>query len=88
MIGLSQQDIASFRDERLRSVAPSTAARELAILSHVIEVAIRDWGLPTLEKRIETIKAWGEAFASAPSSAQSLSRVSAPSLPKSAKGSR
>lgn len=59
MIGLSQQDIASFRDERLRSVAPSTAARELAILSHVIEVAIRDWGLPTLEKRIETIKAWG-----------------------------
>ncbi|MGK9338868.1 site-specific integrase [Sinorhizobium meliloti] len=46
MIGLSQQDIASFRDERLRSVAPSTAVRELAILSHVIEVSIRDWGLP------------------------------------------
>lgn len=46
MIGLSQQDIASFRDERLQSVAPSTAVRELAILSHVIEVAIRDWGLP------------------------------------------
>ncbi|AVH43895.1 DNA recombinase [Agrobacterium tumefaciens] len=44
MIGLSQQDIASFRDERLQSVAPSSAVRELAILSHVLEVAIRDWG--------------------------------------------
>lgn len=46
MIGLSQQEIASFRDERLQSVAPSTAVRELAILSHVLKVAIRDWGLP------------------------------------------
>lgn len=45
MIGLSQQDIASFRDERLQAVAPSTTVRELAILSHVLEVAIRDWGL-------------------------------------------
>lgn len=42
LIGLSQQDIASFRDERLQSVAPSTTVRELAILSHVLEVAIRD----------------------------------------------
>lgn len=46
MVGLSPQDISSFRDERLRTVAPSTTVRELAILSHVIEVAIRDWGLP------------------------------------------
>jgi len=46
MIGLSQQDIASFRDKRLQSVAPSTTVRELASLSHVVEVAIRDWGLP------------------------------------------
>ncbi len=44
MVGLSQQDIASFRDERLQNVAPSTTVRELAILSHVLEVAIRDWG--------------------------------------------
>ncbi|KQR79283.1 integrase [Rhizobium sp. Leaf341] len=46
MMGLSPQDISSFRDERLRTVAPSTTVRELAILSHVLEVAIRDWGLP------------------------------------------
>ncbi len=42
MVGPSPQDISSFRDERLKTVAPSTAVRELAILSHVLEVAIRD----------------------------------------------
>lgn len=46
LIGLSQQDIASFRDERPQSVAPSTTARGLAILSHVLEVAICGRGLP------------------------------------------
>ncbi len=56
MIGLSQQDIAAFRDERLRSVAPSTAVRELAILSHVIEVAIRDWGLPLSRNVVKLVR--------------------------------
>lgn len=56
MIGLSQQDIASFRDERLRSVAPSTAVRELAILSHVIEVSIRDWGLPLAKNVVKLVR--------------------------------
>lgn len=56
LIGLSQQDIASFRDERLLSVAPSTAVRELAILSHVIEVAIRDWGLPLAKNVVKLVR--------------------------------
>ncbi|APG86142.1 integrase family protein [Sinorhizobium americanum CCGM7] len=56
MVGLGQQDIASFRDERLRSVAPSTAVRELAILSHVIEVAIRDWGLPLARNVVKLVR--------------------------------
>lgn len=56
MIGLGQQDITSFRDERLRSVAPSTAVRELAILSHVIEVAIRDWGLPLSRNVVKLVR--------------------------------
>lgn len=46
LVGLSPTDISMFRDERLHSVAASTTVRELAILSHVLEVAIRDWGLP------------------------------------------
>lgn len=56
MIGLSQQDIASFRDERLQRVAPSTAVRELAILSHVLEVAIRDWGLPLAKNVVKLVR--------------------------------
>jgi len=56
MIGLSQQDIASFRDERLRIVAPSTTVRELAILSHVLEVAIRDWGLPLAKIVVKLVR--------------------------------
>ena len=56
MIGLSQQDIASFRDERLQTVASSTTVRELAILSHVIEVAIRDWGLPLAKNIVKLVR--------------------------------
>ncbi|MDF0697477.1 site-specific integrase [Rhizobium sp. MC63] len=56
LIGLSQQDAASFRDERLRSVAPSTAVRELAILSHVIEVAIRDWAYPLSRNVVKLVR--------------------------------
>ncbi|CAN7554729.1 site-specific integrase [Neorhizobium tomejilense] len=56
LIGLSQQDIASFRDERLQSVAPSTAVREMAILSHTIEVAIRDWGMPLAKNVVKLVR--------------------------------
>ncbi len=56
MIGLSQQDIASFRDERLQTVAPSTTVRELAILSNVLEVAMRDWGLPLAKNVVKLVR--------------------------------
>lgn len=56
MIGLSPQDISSFRDERLQTVAPSTTVRELAILSHVLEVAIRDWGLPLARNVVKLVR--------------------------------
>lgn len=56
MVGLSQQDIATFRDERLQSVAASTTVRELAILSHVVEVAIRDWGLPLNRNVVKMVR--------------------------------
>lgn len=56
MSGLSQQDIASLRDERLKTVAASTAVRELAILSHVLEVATRDWGLPLNRNVVKMVR--------------------------------
>lgn len=37
--------IAEWRDGRLKEVSPSTALRELLLLSHVFAVAIREWGI-------------------------------------------
>ena len=37
--------ITSYRDERLKDVAPATVVRELNTLSHAIEIALREWGL-------------------------------------------
>lgn len=56
LIGLSQQDVASFRDERLQAVAPSTAVREMAILSHALEVAMRDWGMPLAKNVVKLVR--------------------------------
>ena len=38
-------DIASYRDKRLKGVASATIRRELGILSHVFEVARKEWGI-------------------------------------------
>jgi len=37
--------IAEYRDKRLEAVSGSTVHRELALLSHLFNVAVRDWGL-------------------------------------------
>ena len=39
-------DIARYRDERLKSVCPATVKRDLAILSHLFEVARKEWSIP------------------------------------------
>ncbi len=38
-------DIASYRDERLSRVCPGTVKRDLVILSHLFEVARKEWGI-------------------------------------------
>src|ERR1019366_4184452 len=42
---LTSADVATYRDERLKDVAPATVVRELNTLSHAIEMALREWGL-------------------------------------------
>src|SRR5258708_3111982 len=42
---LTSADVASYRDERLKSVAAATVVRELNTVSHAIEIATREWGL-------------------------------------------
>ena len=42
---ISSQQIARWRDERLKVVSGSTVAKELGLLHHVFSVAIKEWGL-------------------------------------------
>jgi integrase len=42
---LSSTDLASYRDERLKTVAPATIIRELNTISHALDVAQREWGI-------------------------------------------
>lgn len=42
---LSSADVAIYRDERLKDVAPATVVRELNTIGHAVEVALREWGL-------------------------------------------
>lgn len=44
LAALSGMEIASWRDRRLKKVKGSTANRELAIISHAIEIARKEWG--------------------------------------------
>jgi integrase len=43
--GIRGVDIARWRDERLRKVAPATVKRDLVLLGHVFEVARKEWGI-------------------------------------------
>lgn len=42
---LTNVDVAAYRDERLREVAPDTVRRELNTISHALEIARREWGI-------------------------------------------
>ncbi|MGR3549546.1 tyrosine-type recombinase/integrase [Pseudooceanicola sp.] len=42
---LSASDFAGWRDSRLREVAPGTVSREMTLLSGVLTVARKEWGL-------------------------------------------
>jgi integrase len=42
---LTSSDLAGYRDQRLKTVAPATVVRELNTLSHAIDIAQREWGL-------------------------------------------
>ncbi len=53
---LTSADVATYRDERLKAAAPATVLRELATLSHAIEVAQREWGLWLPRNPVKTVR--------------------------------
>lgn len=42
---LSSSDLAAYRDERLKSVAPATVIRELNTISHALDIAQQEWSI-------------------------------------------
>lgn len=58
---LTTRDISGYRDRRLRLVKPATVHRELAIISHALEVARVEWDIslsrnPARDVRLPTIR--------------------------------
>ena len=44
LANLTRMDIARYRDNRLQQVASGTVRRELSIISHALNVAVKEWG--------------------------------------------
>ncbi len=57
LASIQGKDIAAYRDARLKEVAPNTVRHELAILSHVFTIAVKEWGMGGLGNPVKQIRA-------------------------------
>ncbi|MFZ2101438.1 MAG: site-specific integrase [Oricola sp.] len=53
---LTPQAFATHRDVRLESVRPSTLLRELGIVQHALDVAMKEWGFPPFSNPVKGIR--------------------------------
>jgi hypothetical protein len=53
---LSTADTLSYRDERLRTVAPATVIRELNTISHAIDTARREWDIHIAQNPCQLVR--------------------------------
>lgn len=53
---IHSKDVAKYRDERLKDVAPNTVRHELAALSHVFTIALKEWGMTGLVNPVRQIR--------------------------------
>jgi integrase len=53
---LTPRLIADFRDYRLQSVKGNTVQRDLAVIRHALEVAIKEWGIPLSVNPVRQIR--------------------------------
>jgi integrase len=56
MASIRSLDVAKYRDERIKFVRPATVIRELALLSHVFNIARREWGMENLVNPVEAVR--------------------------------
>jgi len=50
------KDIAEYRDDRKKTVSEATVRRELTVLSHLFEVAKKEWGMESLSNPVKAIR--------------------------------
>ena len=53
---LRTEDFAAYRDERLRTIKPTTLKRELSPLHNLFEVARDEWGVPLPENPLSKLR--------------------------------
>lgn len=56
MAAIRGADIATYRDKRGHSVAAATVGRELAVISHIFNVARKEWGMESLSNPVEAVR--------------------------------
>jgi integrase len=56
MASISSSDIAKYRDDRLKTVSPNMVRLELALLSHLFTIAIKEWGMSGLVNPVQQIR--------------------------------
>ena len=50
------KDIATYRDARLKEVSPNTVRLELAVISHLYTIAVKEWGMAGLVNPVSQIR--------------------------------
>ena len=55
LASLTSTDFATFRDERKKTASPSTVIKDLALISHLYTIAIKEWRFP-LQNPIQNIR--------------------------------
>lgn len=56
MAAIRSADIAKLRDEWLKTLKPATVLRRLQLLSHVFNIARKEWGMESLSNPLELVR--------------------------------
>lgn len=56
MPAIRSTDIAKLRDEWLKTLKPATVLRRLQVLSHVFNIARKEWGMESLSNPLELVR--------------------------------
>lgn len=56
LASIRSSDIASLRDVWLKDYKPATVLRRLAVLSHVFNIARKEWGMESLSNPVELVR--------------------------------